>query len=114
MLLLQLLQVAALIQPCPAGEPVVTQPDTPAATKSHVMQEVPQLARKAGLLRATIGLAFVVDVDGKPCDIDVLSPSEFSVDEAAVKALKQWQFTPATKARLPVRTETYAQFNFIT
>jgi len=65
-------------------------------------------------LRATIGLAFVVDVNGKPCDIDVLSPSEFSVGEAAVKALKQWQFTPATKARLPVRTQTYAQFNFIT
>jgi|GEM_PF-4195363 len=41
MLLLQLLQVAALIQPCPAGEPVVPQPDTPAAVKNRVMQEVP-------------------------------------------------------------------------
>jgi TonB family protein len=63
--------------------------------------EFPSVMRKAGL----DGKAFVILVvgaDGQPQQVQVEQATHALFAEAAVAAVKKWQFKPATKAGQPV------------
>lgn len=59
----------------------------------------------------SVDLVFVVDVAGVPADVTVQKSTDSTLADAAVSAVKQWRFTPATrdghvvatKVLLPVR-----------
>jgi TonB family protein len=90
-----------LVQPLYAGIGGVTNPELIQATK--VPPRYPDAARKAKI-SGKVFLQAVVKKDGSVGDIQVLqSPgSKFGVDEAAIAAVKQWRYKPATQEGRPV------------
>jgi TonB family protein len=54
----------------------------------------------------------VVGADGTPQDIQVLSPLEPSLDEAATQALAKWRFKPGVKVGAPVSTAALVVMGF--
>ena len=60
----------------------------------------PENERKARH-RGVVTLGVVVGSDGVPRDISVLSSLSPDFDKAAIDALRQWKFSPATKDGKP-------------
>jgi TonB family protein len=50
----------------------------------------------------TVEVEFTVDAYGKPSNFSVLNFADGYLAETVVDALKQWQFTPAHRAGVPV------------
>lgn len=65
-------------------------------------------------LSGTVELECVVKADGTVGEIKVLKPLEPSLDEAAIAALKQWTFAPATKDGKPIDTQVTIEMSFTT
>jgi TonB family protein len=90
-------------QPAPPKPPVyrigkgVTAPGILTKAEPKYTEE----ARKAKL-SGSIQLSIVVDATGAPTQIAVLRPLGMGLDEAAVQAVSQWKFKPATKDGAPV------------
>jgi TonB family protein len=53
-------------------------------------------ARIAGV-DGSVGLSFFVGRDGAPQELTVTRPLGYGLDEAAIKAVSQWKFTPCEK-----------------
>jgi TonB family protein len=68
-------------------------------------------ARKAQY-QGTVVLWLVVDADGLPQLIRVQRSLGMGLDEAAIAAVKQWKFEPATKNGQPVRVMINVEVNF--
>jgi TonB family protein len=68
-------------------------------------------AMKAGV-EGAVHLQAIVNQDGSPSDIKVIKTLEPSLDRAAVDALLQWRFTPATLDGTPVRVHIHVEINF--
>ena len=60
----------------------------------------------------TVELECVVMADGRVGDIMVIKPLDPALDEAAITALKQWQFAPAMKDGKPVETAVTIEMSF--
>lgn len=75
------------------------------ATDSGVPQ-AEKIVHPEGLSRqhlgSTVRLNFVVDTNGRPQDVTVVSPTDRRLSESVVTAVSQWRFTPATQNGLPV------------
>ena len=81
----------------PAGEEGATKPViTPPSLKKFVDAVYPPDAYSQGI-SGTVELELVVGTDGKPRDVKVLTPAGHGFDEAAVAAVQQFEFQPATK-----------------
>jgi TonB family protein len=65
----------------------------------------PDEAKAAGASGGTVELTCTVGIDGRPADIKVVTSIDPRLERAAVEALRQWEFAPATKAcqRVPAR-----------
>lgn len=50
----------------------------------------------------TVEVEFTVDKEGKPSNFSVMNFADSYLAETVVDALKQWQFTPAHRAGVPV------------
>jgi protein TonB len=50
----------------------------------------------------TVEVEFTVDATGKPTQFSVLSAADGQLSDAVVDAVKQWQFSPAHRAGVPV------------
>ena len=59
-----------------------------------------------------VTLTLVVDTEGQPTDVQVVSPIGHGLDEKAVEAVKQWRFQPAMKDGSPVAQKINAQVSF--
>ena len=68
-------------------------------------------ARRAGV-QGTIILRLIVDEQGRPTDIEVVSPRGYGLDDKAVAAIEQWTFRPATKDGGPVKVKAMIEVNF--
>jgi TonB family protein len=83
----------------------------------RVLKEVkpayPADALTAGIVGA-VELECIVKADGTVSDIKVVKPLEPSLDEAAVAALKQWQFAPGTKDGTPIDVQVTIEMSFTT
>ena len=59
-----------------------------------------------------VRLSTVVDLQGVPTDLHVVKGLNDAEDKLAVEALKQWRFSPGTKAGRPVRVRINVEINF--
>jgi protein TonB len=71
----------------------------------------PEKERKAGR-KGVVLLWLIVGRDGLPRDIRVLRSLGPEFDAAAIEAVKQWKFSPATKHGKPVSAQIDVQMNF--
>ena len=66
---------------------------------------LPTVVKEIHLMGATdakVGIDCVVTQDGMVTDMTVVSSRDSRLSEAAVRALRQWQFKPGTKGGQPV------------
>jgi protein TonB len=57
-------------------------------------------------------LTLVVDADGLPRDIRVSRTLSSAFDKAAINAVKNWKFTPATRDSKPIAVEIDVEVAF--
>jgi TonB family protein len=60
---------------------------------------------------ATIGIDCVVAADGTVTDATVASSPDPSLDDAAVRALRKWQFKPGTRNGQPVAVRIFVELS---
>src|SRR5690349_2433859 len=74
----------------------------------------PQNTRAAldARIQGTILLEMIIDENGVPRDISVLSPVGFGLDERAVDCVSQWRFKPGMKDGRPVKIRANVEVNF--
>lgn len=77
----------------------------------EVRPQYPEAALAAGR-SGVVTLECVVNPDGSVGEVRVITPLEPSLDAEAVKALKQWQFTPGTKDGKPVPVAVTVEITF--
>ena len=70
----------------------------------------PQAQRE--MIQGIAVLEVVVDEDGEPARISVLSPLGFGLDERAIQAVSRWKFAPGSKDGKPVPTALTVEVNF--
>jgi TonB family protein len=63
-------------------------------------------------IQGTVLLECVVDVDGTVGEIKVTRALDPGLDEAAITALRQWQFEPGKKDGQPVRVRVETEMTF--
>ena len=64
-------------------------------------------------IQGQVGMSVVVQSDGKVGDVQVTESldSEYGLDQEAVKAVKQWEFTPGQKDGKPVAVRVDIHMN---
>jgi protein TonB len=103
----------AVVKPAVAT-PVVSAPVAATSLKrtKTVAPEFPESARRKGIT-GWVEVVFTVTPKGTVADAEVRSSSPEEVfDDAAVKAVKQWRFEPATKDGQAVPTRTMIRLKF--
>jgi periplasmic protein TonB len=63
-------------------------------------------------IEGQVWLECVVNVGGEPTDIAVAKGLHETLDTAAIDALKQWRFKPATKDGEPIAMKITVEFRF--
>ena len=84
---------------------------TPPTVATYVHAEYPSAARDAGR-EASVDLEIVVGEDGLVRDVRVVTPVGDGFDEAAIAAVQQFVFTPATKDGKPVAARIQYRYRF--
>lgn len=89
----------------------------PGVTPPRLVSQVQPAYTEAGMRRRIQGavmIEFVVEVDGTPGPMRVTRSldAESGLDEAAMVALRQWRFRPATRDGVPVRIVVAATLEF--
>jgi TonB family protein len=84
---------------------------TPPALLSQVQAQYTDVAREARL-EGTVKLQATVQQDGTVTDIQVVQGLGMGLDEAAVAAVRQWRFRPATRNGEPVAARLGFDVNF--
>ena len=104
----------------PTGPPPASEPDGPiqvggdvkAPEKiSSVQPSYTEIARKARIQGVVIVQA-IIDKQGNVTNVKVLKGLPMGLDEAAVDAIKQWKFKPATLNGRPVTVYFNLTVNF--
>lgn len=57
-------------------------------------------------------LELIVDTDGNPRDIRIVSPLGLGLDQRAVESVSKWRFEPARKDGQPVKVEIMIEVDF--
>ncbi len=73
--------------------------------------EFTESAREARF-QGVVTLMLVVDKDGQPKNIHIVSPLGFGLDAQAVRSVKQWRFKPAERDGQPVAVEIGVEIDF--
>src|SRR5579863_6263814 len=84
---------------------------TPPRLLSKIEPEYSFEARDAHV-QGTVVFQIIVDEQGRPADISVLSPLAFGLDERAQAAIEKWRFLPGSKEGKPVRILATGEVNF--
>ena len=93
--------------------PVIqTIPPRPDSEANNPYPQYPNRARRRGLEGGLI-LRVTVNIRGKPSAIEVIKTSGHKIlDNAAVKAVRNWQFQPAKKGEKPVKASVNLPVKF--
>jgi protein TonB len=95
--------------------PAVIQVDGPRPRYPEVIKSVPPLIPKNlhGIgLSETVGVQVVIKPDGRVLDAVVVTPSSRLLAEAAVNAVRQWEYRPTTMQGVPIYTTVMVGFTF--
>jgi TonB family protein len=93
----------------------IAQSGTPrfdAAAVVHKVEPVYTSAARAAGLQGTVSLYVEVRRDGKPADVQVMQGLGLGLDEAAVNAVKQWQFTSTSGSIEEIEDELDVEVSF--
>jgi protein TonB len=85
--------------------------EKPPAVLKRVEPVYPELARKAGIEGKVIVKVWI-DKHGKVKDVVILKSTVEVLNQAAITAAKQWEFTPAMMKLGPVDVWSTLTFNF--
>ena len=79
---------------------------------SEVKAPYPDEAKRASI-EGTVVLKILVDYTGKVTEAKLLKGLGFGLDEAALKAIRQFKFKPAVKGGEPVSTEINYNYTWL-
>jgi protein TonB len=104
--------VASLAPPPLPDEPIRYRPDmTRPQIVSRVQPQYTELARRARL-QGTAIVEAVIDEEGRVRDVRILKSLGMGLDRAALDAVAQWRFTPATLNGRPIKVLYTLTVNF--
>ncbi len=113
------LVVASLAAVSSAREKVKQEPSRPGdgVTAPSIVKEVKPVYTddaKRERIQGTVGMDVVVLADGTVDDVKVTKSLDvkYGLDEQAVRAVKQWTFSPGTKDRKPVDVLIQVEMSF--
>lgn len=89
--------------------PANVKPPKPVRTTPE--PQYTQIAQNLRMQGTTV-LGLVVDTDGHPRDIQIISPVGLGLDDQAVRAVEQWRFKPATRDGVPIAVQIDVGVNF--
>ena len=92
---------------CAADPSSFTQPKLVRSVEPEFSEE----ARKARI-SGNVTVGFTVDTDGSTTDLWIIRPFGYGLDQQAAKAVRQYQFNPATCAGEPVASSLQVEVNF--
>jgi periplasmic protein TonB len=99
-----------------AQEETVYTPGNGVSLPAATRQVAPQYTSEAmaNRIEGSVGLSTVVRADGRVGDVKVIRSldSVHGLDEAAVRAMKQWEFKPGTKDGKPVAVRVAIDMTF--
>ncbi len=75
-------------------------------------QVAPEHPAKGFRISGAVLIGLVITSQGAPTDVHVVRSLEKEVDQAAVDAVKQWHFDPATKDGKPVAVKIDVEIRF--
>jgi TonB family protein len=67
---------------------------------------------RSARIQGIVMLQLVVDEQGRPTQISVLSPLGYGLDEAAIEAVTHWRFQPGTRDGKPVKVQAQVETTF--
>jgi TonB family protein len=105
--------------PPPPAAPAVREGDlvaltgdvTPPRKVKSASPNVPSIAHRKRLAGSVL-LEFVVGIDGRVEDVKVVESAHEVLDKAAIEAVQQWRYEPATSHGVKVRVTQRARFTF--
>jgi TonB family protein len=79
-----------------------------------IYQPAPEYSKQAreAKYQGTCVIALVVEPDGSPSHVSIISGLDMGLDEKAVEAVKTWKFNPAMKDGNPVRVAIAVEVDF--
>jgi TonB family protein len=79
-----------------------------------IFQHEPEFSEPARLekFQGTVTLGLIVNKEGLPTNIHIMSPLGCGLDAKAVQAIETWRFKPAEKDGEPVRVEIAVEVDF--
>jgi len=80
--------------------------------ESVTNQQAAQSSGKPKVKEGTVILAMVVSVEGRVHDVRVVQSLDIVLDQRAIEAARQWQFSPARMNGLPVPVQIAVEVNF--
>jgi TonB family protein len=99
--------IAAKPEPISASTPGVTIP-RPIYKVEPTYTEDAKIAK----IQGSVKLNIVIDEQGRPDDIKVVTSLDPGLDQQAVEAVRQWQFAPATKDGVPIPVTASIEVTF--
>lgn len=114
--LLLLAQATPYLHPCPILGPRIARNNFGNYQIPKVLRKVqPEItgqARLAGIPPFTLVLKLVVPPEGPACNIQVVKPIGFGLDEAAVSAVRLWEFEAGTRGGEPIPMQVWVDVTF--
>jgi TonB family protein len=77
----------------------------------QVTPEYPAILKPYGVTGSVL-LHVIVDDSGKPTIPDIVEPAGFGLDQAAIEAVRQWEYEPARQEGKPVQVYFRVRVNF--
>jgi protein TonB len=85
--------------------------DVPPLRTRYLKPEYPMELRRGGI-PGEVMVRFVVEADGSVSQAFAVRSSRREFERYALQAVRQWKFTPGTKAGVPVRTQLQVAVSF--
>lgn len=97
--------------PSPASSLPMGELDHPPTSTVRKAPAYPAALRAAGI-QGSVVVSFVIDTEGKVQDARAVQSTHHDFEEAAIAAIKEWQFEPGRKGGRAVNTRVSQQLRF--
>ena len=111
-------QTTDVVHPCPAWTGATASGVGPNINAPKLVRSIEPVfteeAHAAHVSASRLAMEIVVSEVGQVCDIRLISPLGFGLDQAAIEAVREWQFRPATYNGTPIRFKVKIEISFLT